>query len=1003
VSRGWPLDPRLRLEAGGIGADDAARQTQTAREILRRFRTYPGQILADEVGMGKTFVALAVASSAARVASQPAVVMVPPRLMPKWERDIRRFRRRCLADDAPEEERLRYRTAERGVDFLRCFDDPPDRRAHLVLLSNTAIHKADWDPFVRLEVLRRARNKIGRDEPLGRAIARWADRLLSGTGIRRIDSEAVQELLDHQPRSWKRILESYDHEIDDDPVPWAFFEATKRRHVRKAIKALEVVPLRKSKHFDDYIESAREHLYKVLKEIWRDVFRHACIRSPLLVFDEAHHLKNPSTRLASLFQDPQTGDTSVISNAFDRMLFLTATPFQLGHRELLQVLHRFDAVHWASLPGRRQQTAIQRELAQLEEALDAAQAEAVALDKEWGRLAPEDLGVESAAELSPGWWAAKRAEADVPAGLRHTFEQYDRAHAALRAAEKHLQPWVIRHLRSRTLESETGHVARRDILPGRSIRTGRDEGRGLEIEGEARFPFLLSARAQTILTRQRERRAYFAEGLASSFGAFRDTSRDKRPVDDTEAHLDGAADHGEIRWYLDAVEEFVDGKRLRHPKVDATAARAVRHWIEGDKVLIFCHYRMTVRDVRDAVGVAVEAAVGELAAKALGMGVEEADEARDRVRRIVGRIQDRESPLRRDIEATLARWAAARDELDAAQQEKVVALLLRTLATPSFVVRNFPLDREEVRVSLEADRPTAAQAREAAAAVAESLQRRRGARLAYHGRVEAFLRHLVEEHEDPEERERILDELLAAATDPVRMAHGEVDPKTRERVLLGFNSPLLPEILIASEVMAEGLDLHLDCRNVIHHDLSWNPSTLEQRTGRIDRLRCCAELERSPIQVYLPYLEGTADEKMYRVVTDRARWFQVVMGEKYEVDEFTTERLAGRVPFPLEAAEGLAFDLSVAFRAEDVPGPEASWGEIQRFALAFDGYAALGSERCAAVANARNPQNLEELRACLFFEQRRWHHFGESPRGADLAYIRSLVDRVRDAVASRGA
>jgi superfamily II DNA/RNA helicase len=145
----------------------------------------------------------------------------------------------------------------------------------------------------------------------------------------------------------------------------------------------------------------------------------------------------------------------------------------------------------------------------------------------------------------------------------------------------------------------------------------------------------------------------------------------------------------------------------------------------------------------------------------------------------------------------------------------------------------------------------------------------------------------------------------------VAHANGAVDDATRLRRLRGFNSPLLPEILVASEVMAEGLDLHLDCRHVIHHDLSWNPSTLEQRTGWIDRLRCRAENDGESIRVYLPYLAGTADEKMFRVVSDRARWFQVVMGDRYDVDEASTEKIAARVPFPEGAAEGLMFGLGV--------------------------------------------------------------------------------------------
>ncbi len=38
-----------------------------------------------------------------------------------------------------------------------------------------------------------------------------------------------------------------------------------------------------------------------------------------------------------------------------------------------------------------------------------------------------------------------------------------------------------------------------------------------------------------------------------------------------------------------------------------------------------------------------------------------------------------------------------------------------------------------------------------------------------------------------------------------------------------------------------------------------------------------------PIHVYLPYIAATQDEKMYRVVMDRERWFSVVMGEEYKV------------------------------------------------------------------------------------------------------------------------
>jgi hypothetical protein len=84
---------------------------------------------------------------------------------------------------------------------------------------------------------------------------------------------------------------------------------------------------------------------------------------------------------------------------------------------------------------------------------------------------------------------------------------------------------------------------------------------------------------------------------------------------------------------------------------------------------------------------------------------------------------------------------------------------------------------------------------------------------------------------------------------------------------------------------------------------------IEQRTGRLDRIRCKAEVTRRPILVYEPFLAGSADEKMFRVVRDRERWFQVVMGQKFEFDEATSEQLASRVPLPEELARELVFDL----------------------------------------------------------------------------------------------
>ena len=81
---------------------------------------------------------------------------------------------------------------------------------------------------------------------------------------------------------------------------------------------------------------------------------------------------------------------------------------------------------------------------------------------------------------------------------------------------------------------------------------------------------------------------------------------------------------------------------------------------------------------------------------------------------------------------------------------------------------------------------------------------------------------------------------------------------------------------------------------------------------------------------------------------------------------------------------------------EMVPTRDADWETIIEFARTFDAYSYWGSfHRCAEVANAQASSTLTELRTCLFFEHRRWHHFGDYPDPPGMEYIRGLLDKIR--------
>jgi hypothetical protein len=114
---------------------------------------------------------------------------------------------------------------------------------------------------------------------------------------------------------------------------------------------------------------------------------------------------------------------------------------------------------------------------------------------------------------------------------------------------------------------------------------------------------------------------------------------------------------------------------------------------------------------------------------------------------------------------------------------------------------------------------------------------------------------------------------------------------TRDRIFTGFNTPLLPEVLICTQVGQEGIDLHRHCRHVVHYDLAWNPAVLEQRTGRADRIGSKTFRERNAaggetvfLEIGVPFLAGTYDERMYEELRFRSQTFEVLTGGDFAAD-----------------------------------------------------------------------------------------------------------------------
>ena len=342
-------------------------------------------------------------------------------------------------------------------------------------------------------------------------------------------------------------------------------------------------------------------------------------------------------------------------------------------------------------------------------------------------------------------------------------------------------------------------------------------------------------------------------------------------------------------------------------------------------MLVFAFYRRTCRALRIHISHEIEQRVIAAGQRRLEMAGQNSSPTD--VHRLIERIQQRYfdkagTAGRKALDRTLAEILMERSasieaaQISADQQQSVIEIMRRFLRVPTTIVRFFPI------TELDFIRPMEA--------IAKTIDFADGSGATWRQNFGGFIDFLTESCSS-EERSLYLDAAGSIQTGGIRVKDEDEDTdehsarvtyanvqvatgttlrETRSRFMRAFNTPFFPDILVCSQVMAEGVDLQRFCRHVIHHDLAWNPSTIEQRTGRVDRLGCKAEGQQ-PIVVYLPYLAGTADERQFQVMSEREKWFRVVMGED-EVARLITSDSIGTVPLPRAVSDGLSFKLDLS-------------------------------------------------------------------------------------------
>ncbi len=293
-------------------------------------------------------------------------------------------------------------------------------------------------------------------------------------------------------------------------------------------------------------------------------------------------------------------------------------------------------------------------------------------------------------------------------------------------AQASLRPWVIRHNRPLELPANEGKPTclRRQGVYGNAIASdavvANGGEHGLPVTKAAALPFLPTARAQGELAHTSGTRAFFAEGLSSSYEAFhhtraarglaRDMGDDGRPIEREETIDDSDITIVPTSWYEEQVALIIPSRdasrqeRLLHPKVSATVTRAVDLWSGGEKVLVFCFYRETCRALYEHIREEINSRTLQIASQKLG-GEYQNDSIRTQefLTRIARRCSEAGRPFYKEVRDILSR-PLEQDKyrvFDEEQRKQLVEVLAAYFRSPSFLARYLPLGDPDAQRALE--------------------------------------------------------------------------------------------------------------------------------------------------------------------------------------------------------------------------------------------------------------------------------------------------------------
>lgn len=921
-----------------ISPQDAERQEKTVNILLSLLVTEPGVILADEVGMGKTFVALATALTYIANANRHKriLILTPSKeLKDKWDKDTDTFRISCIQEKSP----LKKLAKDEGIDSIK----------DLLTKENV--------PILTIP-LNRVAGSPKEDEYLCYLGAYFRQRGFSAA--------KRKEMLGHL----RYDLRSFNDVVVMNPESW--FEVRKLEN----FLAYETFKNIDFSLFDETIRDGCSE--KEFKDACRKIRNQIIPEFAFCIIDEAHNYKNPWVVGHKLFTDEDSPEHT-LRGKFEKMLFLTATPFQLGHHELLNIFRMFKAAKTCEEGFDKRINTIEGLLSDYSKVVER-------FEHAWLRFSKK---------------SRNESSEEGKARFLEDCREYQDALKAKETLEPKLRKLIMRNVKSKE---------HRKTIFG-SCNTHDKSDCGIDIPDKDKPTFFSLLRLENEILRVERTFGGLTDSMATSAYS---TLRDSKILSDSLSEK--FQNNTMIIKYRNMINELIHPDDDTHPKINDVVEKVVERYLKGEKSLVFTFYIKTAETLKSVIKKRID---NERVARLKGITKkEDIDNYIDNTQkkftdpndvrylvlkenlllthyqsivqdskiipdegdwkqitqylgengygfkakkreeyRILLKVMEhhffkkaitykiitrRDDIVKRLLENDyikyglhitneerndqkqnhdLIKYAANEEDMKHVKGLKTIQYILKgpniwrhhkdalqkiddlelrriiqryiireitreDLIVEKFISAKFQ-DEDEIWIDV-INKIYTEEAIFSKTFQPETLKDRVGRwlqtivtryeKIKYSDNAEEEIRKLI----------HTINGLIEIKNnEDVREIHGNSNIN-RSVYFEAFNSPFRPVILICTSIGSEGIDLQQECSGVFLYDLGWNPAALEQKIGRIDRIGSKNSREKDTakksgidlpmLEVYRPFIKGTRDERMHRVLQNREKWFNFLLG-----------------------------------------------------------------------------------------------------------------------------